>query len=120
MDAPSLVTLAAVVAAAVVIVPRLVLESAGRASDGIAQLFVPPDRALGWPHGVQEDDDPWGWRSSAEVSRVEAAASDERSPDRAVLVDLDGPDPAWFSAGATITELGDCDVVVPVRRVSRD
>ena len=73
MDAPSLVTLAAVVAAAVVIVPRLVLESAGRASDGIAQLFVPPDRALGWPRGVQEGDDPWGWRSPAEVGRVQAA-----------------------------------------------
>jgi hypothetical protein len=120
MDAPSLVTLAAVVAAAVVIVPRLVLESAGRASDGIAQLFVPPDRALGWPRGVQEGDDPWGWRSSAEVTRVQAAAIDERSNDRPVLVDLDGPDPAWFASDATILDVEHGDVVVPVHRVIRD
>ena len=84
MDAPSLITLAAVVAAAVVIVPRVVLESAGRASDGIAQLFVPPDRGLGWPRGVQEGDDPWGWQSPAEVTRAQAAAIDERSLDRPV------------------------------------
>ncbi|HEY7970713.1 MAG TPA: hypothetical protein VID95_12015 [Candidatus Limnocylindrales bacterium] len=120
MDAPSLVTLAAVVVAAVVIVPRVVLESAGRASDGIAALFVPPDRALGWPRGVQEGDDPWGWRSPADVTRVQAAAMDERSLDRPVLVDFDGPDPAWFVSDATIVDLGIGDVVVPVRRVTRD
>jgi len=121
MDAPSLITLAAVVATAVVIVPRVVLESAGRASDGIAQLFVPPDRGLGWPRGVQEGDDPWGWQSPAEVSRVQAAAIDERSRDRPVVVDLDGPDPAWFASDATIVDLGNGgDVVVPVRRVIRD
>jgi hypothetical protein len=119
MDAPSLVTLAAVIAAAVVIVPRLVLESAGRASDGIAQLFVPPDRALGWPHGVQEGDDPWGWRSGAEASRSVAAAADARSPDRPVLVDLDGPDPEWFTSDASVVDLDPGCVVVPVRRVSR-
>jgi len=121
MDAPSLITLAAVVAIAVLVVPRLVLESARRASDGIAHLFVPPDRALGWPRGVQEGDDPWGWQSPAEVSRAQAAAIDERALDRPVVVDIDGPDPAWYASDATIVELGaGGDVVVPVGRVTRD
>lgn len=119
MDAPSLVTLAAVVAAAVVIVPRLVLESAGRASDGIAQLFVPPDRSLGWPHGVQEGDDPWGWHSASEAARIMAVTADERSPDRPVIVDLDGPDPEWFTPDADVVDIEPAGVVVPVHRVSR-
>ena len=63
MDAPSLLFLV-IVGLAAWFVPRLLVESVGRASDGIAQLFVPPDRSLGWPRGVQEGDDPWGWRSS--------------------------------------------------------
>jgi hypothetical protein len=37
----------------------------GRSSDVMASLFVPPDRSLGWPHGVQEQDAPWSWRGSA-------------------------------------------------------
>ena len=45
--------------------PRLAYESVGRTGDVIAQLFVPPDRALGWPHGVQESDEPWAWRPGA-------------------------------------------------------
>jgi hypothetical protein len=39
-----------------------VLAQLGVASDLMASLFVPPDRALGWPHGVQEQDTPWSWR----------------------------------------------------------
>jgi hypothetical protein len=39
-----------------------VLAQLGVASDLMASLFVPPDRALGWPHGVQEQDAPWSWR----------------------------------------------------------
>lgn len=38
------------------------LRQLGLASDFLASLFVPPDRALGWPHGVQEQDTPWTWR----------------------------------------------------------
>jgi hypothetical protein len=38
------------------------LAQLGLASDLMASLFVPPDRALGWPHGVQEQDTPWTWR----------------------------------------------------------
>jgi hypothetical protein len=37
----------------------------GLASDFLASLFVPPDRTLGWPHGVQEQDTPWTWRLPA-------------------------------------------------------
>jgi hypothetical protein len=120
MDAPSLVTLAAVLAAAVVIVPRLVLESAGRASDGIAHLFVPPDRTLGWPHGVQESDDPWGWHSPAEVARAIAGDDGGQASDRPVLVDLDDPYSTAFAFDATVVDLASGDVVVPIRRVSRD
>ena len=41
--------------------------------------------------------------------------------DRPVLVDLDGPDPAWLVSDATIVELGHGrDVFVPVRRVIRN
>jgi len=63
MDAPSLLTFA-IVALGIWFVPRLLFESVGRASDGISQLFVPPDRSLGWPHGVQESDAPWGWKAT--------------------------------------------------------
>jgi hypothetical protein len=44
---------------------RFILSTMGRAGDAMATLFVPPDQALGWPHGVQEGDEPWGWRGSA-------------------------------------------------------
>jgi hypothetical protein len=40
---------------------RLVLGTLDRAEAGFASLFVPPDRTLGWPRGVQESDAPWGW-----------------------------------------------------------
>jgi hypothetical protein len=69
MDTPNLLV-PAIVAIALVIMPRLILQSVGRASEGIAQLFVPPDRALGWPRGVQESDEPWAWRVPATADRV--------------------------------------------------
>ena len=119
MDAPSFVTLAVVIAAALVIVPRLVLESAGRASDGISQLFVAPDWSLGWPRGVQEDDDPWGWRSPSEVARSLAVGTDARSSDRPVLVDFDEPDPEWFRSDASIVDVEPGGLVVAVRPVTR-
>jgi hypothetical protein len=43
---------------------RFVVSSLGQAGDVMASLFVPPDRALGWPHGVQEGDEPWAWHGS--------------------------------------------------------
>jgi hypothetical protein len=45
-------------------ISRFVLTTMGRAGDVMATLFVPPDRALGWPRGVQESDEPWAWRRS--------------------------------------------------------
>jgi hypothetical protein len=47
---------------------RFILSSMGRAGDAMATLFVPPDQALGWPHGVQESDEPWGWRRPRSVA----------------------------------------------------
>ena len=75
------------------------LNTAGRAGDTMAALFVPPDRSLGWPHGVQERDEPWAWRAPARSSATEirppddgaaSGSGDERSwgdppPDRYVV-----------------------------------
>jgi len=41
---------------------RFVIRTFSLTEAGFASLFVPPDRTLGWPHGVQESDAPWGWR----------------------------------------------------------
>ena len=62
MDAGQLVQLFTLIAVAIGL-GWFALTSAGRAGDGIAALFVPPNRTLGWPDGVQESDEPWGWRS---------------------------------------------------------
>ena len=56
---------------------RRALRVFDRAEAGFASLFVPPDRTLPWPRGVQESDSPWGWQSPV------AGDDDER--------DLDGP-----------------------------
>jgi hypothetical protein len=66
MDPINIVALA-FLAVAVWLVARPLVESVGTAGDVMAQLFVPPNRALGWPHGVQESDAPWGWRSPSAV-----------------------------------------------------
>jgi hypothetical protein len=58
---PSLILVVVVIVIAAASVGR-VLSQLGLASDLMASLFVPPDRALGWPHGVQEQDTPWTWR----------------------------------------------------------
>jgi hypothetical protein len=44
-------------------VSRRAAAALGQSSDVMACLFVPPDRRLGWPMGVQESDEPWAWRS---------------------------------------------------------
>jgi hypothetical protein len=56
---------------AVLAVAGRMMTSLGRASDVMASLFVPPDRALGWPHGVQEQDAPWSWRMSAPAAEAD-------------------------------------------------
>jgi hypothetical protein len=65
-----------------VVLGRVVVASAGRTGDVMATLFVPPDRALGWPHGVQESDEPWGWRGAASPAgdRRPGDESDEHDP----------------------------------------
>jgi len=63
MDSPNLLV-PLVITVLAILTPRVLFQTVGRASDGIAQLFVPPDRSLGWPHGVQESDEPWGWHEA--------------------------------------------------------
>ena len=82
---------------------RFVL-SLGRAGDVMAALFVPPDRALGWPHGVQESDEPWGWHEP-----VSAA------PDLPADDDAGGGGP---SEVRELTEPTPGILVVPVDRVT--
>jgi hypothetical protein len=60
MDAAQLSEIFAVVAVSVGL-GRYVFGSLDRAEQGFASLFVPPDHRLGWPRGVQESDEPWGW-----------------------------------------------------------
>jgi hypothetical protein len=86
MDTPNLLIPAALVLI-LVFVPRILMQSVGRASDGIAQLFVPPDRALGWPRGVQESDEPWAWREPAAGSR-DATTAEPPVPDLVELIDV--------------------------------
>ena len=74
MDAGQILQLF-VLLAVVSAIGQLVIGSAGRASDGLANLFVPPDRGLGWPRGVQESDEPWGWRTPS-LATAEAAMDD--------------------------------------------
>ena len=63
MDSPNLLVMLVVVVIGI-LTPRVLLQTVGRASEGIAQLFVPPGRDHGWPHGVQESDEPWGWHEA--------------------------------------------------------
>lgn len=48
---------------------------AGRGAQALGGLFHPP--GLGWPHGVQEDDD-LHWRWSAETARLSPRSRDSR------------------------------------------
>jgi hypothetical protein len=56
---------------------RTVLRTLDRAETGFASLFVPPDRTLPWPRGVQESDSPWGWRPP--LSSIEGAEDGDGS-----------------------------------------
>jgi hypothetical protein len=44
----------------------------------------------------------------------------DQASDRPVLVDLDDPYSTAFAFDATVVDLASGDVVVPIRRVSRD
>ena len=52
-----------------------------RAGEGIATLFVPPDRTLGWPRGVQEGDEPWGWRPAQVAASLPLIGRDRADDD---------------------------------------
>jgi hypothetical protein len=97
MDAAELSQLFAVSAIALAL-GRFVLGSLDRSEHGFASLFVPPDRDLGWPHGVQESDEPWGWRAPLVPVEVigEARAASSPEPlraDRLATVPGDPPIP---------------------------
>lgn len=82
---------------------RFLIVSLNQAESGFASLFVPPDRNLGWPRGVQEGDAPWGWRPrSTEVFA---------SPDLPDVETMRSTPADWmvYRAGS---------FVIPVRRVA--
>ena len=70
MDASHLSLAAALVTIAVGI-GRAASGPLSRAGDGMAALFVPPDRTLGWPHGVQERDEPWRWAATRPLAAAD-------------------------------------------------
>jgi hypothetical protein len=72
---PARLALTFAVLAIGVLMGRLVLGTVGRTGDLLSSLFVPPDRALGWPRGVQESDEPWGWRGAAPGGEPDSAGS---------------------------------------------
>jgi hypothetical protein len=63
MDA-ALLTQVVTIGALFVLGMRYAVRTLGHAEAGFASLFVPPDRTLPWPRGVQESDSPWGWRTT--------------------------------------------------------
>jgi hypothetical protein len=58
------ILIASVILTCLLLVGWWAIGDLGRSSDVMASLFVPPDLRLGWPHGVQESDEPWGWRDT--------------------------------------------------------
>ena len=75
----------AVVVVGLLLAPRLILELVGRAGDGVARLFLPPEGMRGWPRGVQEDDRHWGWHSPAATPAKPAPATE---PNGIEVIDL--------------------------------
>ncbi len=75
MDAAHL-ALAGVLVVAGFVLASPMFASVGQAADGMATLFVPPDRALGWPRGVQEIDDPWAWQVSRPAAPIAVGSGD--------------------------------------------
>jgi hypothetical protein len=63
----------------VLVLVRSVVITLDKAETGFASLFVPPDRTLGWPHGVQEGDEPWAWRA-APPTEVVTSSGDPGDP----------------------------------------
>ena len=89
MDAAHLTQLLAL-AAFVIVFVRLVLGTLDRAEAGFASLFVPPDRTLGWPRGIQESDAPWGWHPPLNPLHDDSADPMADLPSYAVPLVLSG------------------------------
>jgi len=67
---------------AVTAATRFMLAPLARAGDGIATLFGPQGHSLGWPRGVQESDEPWGWRAPHRVVVDQFSEPDQRGNDQ--------------------------------------
>jgi|SRR5690349_21152204 hypothetical protein len=103
MDGPSLLPLMIIVGAFLFAAPR-VASAVGSTSDLLAQLFVPPDRALPWPHGVQESDEPWAWRSGPASGRPEPPDAGDRD-DGPTFDIVDFPAPTGPARGGLVVDL---------------
>ena len=86
---------------------RFVLDTLGRAGDGMATLFVAPDRAPGWPRGVQERDEPWDWRVASRPDPNWSATDD---------AELEDPGARPSGSGGTAPSAG--SYIVPVEPVA--
>ena len=104
MDGPSLLPLMVMVGAFLFAVPR-VASAIGATSDLLAQLFVPPDRALPWPHGVQESDEPWGWRSGPAAGRPGPPDDDDRDETPTLFDIVDVPSATGPARGGLVVDL---------------
>jgi hypothetical protein len=76
MDA-SPITQALLLFVVVTATTRFVLAPLARAGDGIATLFGPQNHALRWPRGVQESDEPWGWRTLQQAAFDQPISPDD-------------------------------------------
>jgi hypothetical protein len=108
---PSQLGEAIAVVAIVAAVGRFVLLPIGDLGDAMASLFVPPDRTLGWPHGVQESDEPWGWRPARTPEPEVIGGSDPSDDDRGDGLGASEPIEAALAMWRGT-------LVVPVRRVA--
>jgi hypothetical protein len=96
MDTSSLLVLLGIGVIAL-LAPRAIVQTFGATGDLIAQLFVPPNRSLGWPHGVQESDEPWAWRGGVRRAATGALGGGPADPS----------DPIADGAGPVVVELFD-------------
>ena len=78
----------AVVVVLLLLAPRFILDLVGRAGQGVARLFLPPEGMSGWPRGVQEDDRRWGWRTGAAAAEPEPPEPAGRTPHGIEVIDL--------------------------------
>ena len=95
MDAPLVQLLT--IGVMLFLVVRFGLSSFEQVEAGFASLFVPPDRTLPWPRGVQESDAPWGWRAPIPPDDDPSRDLDLPAVDLDAIVAGDGSAPAGHS-----------------------